>query len=158
MQALNELFHAVETQWTAENPLGINDTILAMKSYMKYHHLYAISVFFNTVNNMPDAVPDPAKALNALKKNHLLDQVLSMSAVSLNMAFGSAMEEAQSAGKVFSPQNWSKAKASLSAIRFSVHSQINSLGFLPGGAALKKQLTAGLKLDNSDFEVRWTAD
>jgi hypothetical protein len=76
---------------------------------------------------MPDAVPDPAKALNALKKNHLLDQVLSMSAVSLNMAFGSAMEEAQSAGKVFSPQNWSKAKASLSAIRFSVHSQINSL-------------------------------
>lgn len=158
MQALNEMFRAVEAQWTTENPLGINDTILAMKSYMKYHHLYAISVFFNTINNMLDAVPDPAKALDALKKNHLLDQILSMSAVSLNMAFESAMEDAQSAGKVFSPQNWSKAKASLTAIRFSVHNQINALGFLPGGAELKKQLSSGLKLDNSDFEVRWTAD
>ena len=157
MQALNEMYRTIAAAWIPENPLGLNVTILSMKSYLTYHHLYTISVFFSTLNNMPDAVPDPAKALRLLKENGLMDQIISMSAASLNMAFENAMQDVPS-DKVFSPQNWSKTKSSLSAIRMAVKSQINAIGFMPGGVELKKQLTDGLRMDNADFEARWTAD
>lgn len=159
MQALKELMDEVKKCWTPDNPLGLNPAMLAMKSFMPYHHLFAISVLFDTVNSMPpDSVPNPAKALENLKKDHLIDQIIPMAGAALNMAFENAVQEAQEKEKVFSPQNWSKAKASINAIKNAIRSQYSTINFMPGGAALKKQLQAGLKLDNSDFEARWTAD
>ena len=159
MQALKELMDEVKKCWTPDNPLGLNPAMLAMKSFMPYHHLFAISVLFDTVNSMPpDSVPNPAKALENLKKDHLIDQIIPMAGAALNMAFENAVQEAQEKETVFSPQNWSKAKASINAIKNAIRSQYSTINFMPGGAALKKQLQAGLKLDNSDFEARWTAD
>lgn len=159
MQALKELMDEVKKCWTPDIPLGLNPAMLAMKSFMPYHHLFAISVLFDTVNSMPpDSVPNPAKALENLKKDHLIDQIIPMAGAALNMAFENAVQEAQEKEKVFSPQNWSKAKASINAIKNAIRSQYSTINFMPGGAALKKQLQAGLKLDNSDFEARWTAD
>lgn len=118
MQALKELMDEVKKCWTPDNPLGLNPAMLAMKSFMPYHHLFAISVLFDTVNSMPpDSVPNPAKALENLKKDHLIDQIIPMAGAALNMAFENAVQEAQEKEKVFSPQNWSKAKASINAIK-----------------------------------------
>ncbi len=159
MQALKELMDEVKQCWVPDNPLGLNTAMLAMKSYMIYHHLFAISVLFDTVNNMPpDNVPNPAKALQDLKDYQLLNQVISMAGAALNMAFENSVQEAQDNGRVFSPQNWSKAKASINAIKSAVRSQYSTIGFMPGGTETKKRLQQGLKLDNSDFEARWTAD
>lgn len=159
MQALKELMDEVKKCWVPENPLSLNTAMLAMKSYMTYHHLFAISVLFDTVNDMPsDSVPSPAKVLEDLKNNNLMEQAISMAGVALNMAFENSLQEAQDNGKVFSPQNWSKANASINAIKNSVRLQYSSIGIVPGGADMKKRLHQGLKLDNSDFEARWTAD
>ncbi len=159
MQALNEMYREIQKRWIPENPLGLNETVLAMKSYMTYHHLFAISVFFTAVNNMPaESVPNPAKALRLLKDSQLLDQVITMAATSLNMAFDNSLQEAHDNGKVFSPQNWSKNKSSLAAIRAAIRTHISAIGMIPGGAEIKQKLMHGLKMENTDFEPRWTAD
>lgn len=43
MQALKELMDEIKKCWVPENPLHLNEAILALKSYMPYHHLFAIS-------------------------------------------------------------------------------------------------------------------
>lgn len=159
MQALTEMYREIQKYWIPDNPLGINETVLAMKSYMTYHHLFAVSVFFTTINNMPaESVPNPAKALKLLKDNNLLDQVITMAATALNMGFDNSVQEAQDSGKIFSPQNWSKNKSSLSAVRSAIRTQLSTIGLIPGGNQIKQQLLTGLKMENSDFEPRWSAD
>ena len=159
MQALKELMDEVKKCWVPENPLQLNTAMLALKSYMTYHHLFAISFFFDVVNNMPaESVPSPERVLQKLKENNLLNQVVSMTGTSLSMAFENSIQETQDAGRVFSPQNWSKAKASINAIKSAIRSQYSAISFMPGGTALKQQLQQGLKLDNVDFDARWTAD
>lgn len=159
MQALKELMDEVKKCWVPENPLQLNTAMLALKSYMTYHHLFAISSFFDAANNMPaESVPIPSKVLKALKEHNLMNEVIFRTGISLNMAFENSIQEAQDSGKVFSPQNWSKAKASLKAERNAIRFQYSNLSYMPGGAELKKKLQEGLKLDNTDFEARWTAD
>ena len=107
---------------------------------------------------MPESVPNPAKALMLLKDNNLLDKIVDMSGNSLNMAFESASAEATDNGKIFSPQNWIKAKASLKNIRDSVRNQMGTLKFIEGGNEISKKINEGLKMETTDFESRWTAD
>ena len=76
----------------------------------------------------------------------------------LNMAFETASSDAVDNGKIFSPQNWIKAKASLKDIKGAVKNQLSALRYTPGGAAVVEQINTGLKMDSSDFESRWTAD
>lgn len=159
MQALKELMDEVKKCWVSENPLGLNSAMLSMKSYITYHHLFAVSLLFDTVNNMPpDSVPSPARVLQQLKEHQLMDQAISMAGAALNLAFENSIQEAQDNGRVFSPQNWSKAKASINAIKNAVCSQYSTISFMPGGAEIKKKLQMGFKLENTDFEARWTAD
>ena len=42
VQALNVMFAAVYEKWGKENPMGLNETLLAMKAYAPYHQLFAI--------------------------------------------------------------------------------------------------------------------
>lgn len=158
MQALNELFKVLIGKWNSENPMNLNPALLAMKAYAPYHQLYAISIYFCEVNRMPESVPNPAKALMLLKDNNLLDKIVDMSGNSLNMAFESASAEATDNGKIFSPQNWIKAKASLKNIRDSVRNQMGTLKFIEGGNEISKKINEGLKMETTDFESRWTAD
>ena len=161
MQALKELMDEIKKCWVPENPLHLNEAILALKSYMPYHHLFAISYYFDIINDMPsESIPNPAKALQALKTHNLMERIISMTGNDLNAAFASSLRKAQESGRVFSPQNWSKAKASINAIRDTISSRYSMLDimFMSEGTRLREQLQQGLKLDNADFEARWTAD
>lgn len=158
MQALNELYKAVIEKWNSDNPMNLNPALLAMKAYAPYHQLYAISVYFCEINRMPESVPNPSKALELLKKNNLLEKIIDMAGNSLNMAFESASAETLENGKIFSPQNWIKAKASLKNIRDSVRNQMGTLKFIEGGSEISKKINEGLRMETSDFESRWTAD
>lgn len=159
VQALSVMFNAVYEKWTHENPLGFNETLLAMKAYAPYHHLFAISVIFCEVNKMNDSVPNPSVALSKMTENGLLDYVIEMAGNCLNMAMETAQDTiAADTGRLFVPQNWIKSKASLKDIRTSVKQLIASLKMLHDGKDVLAKLNEGLAMNKEDFEARWTAD
>lgn len=158
IQALNEMSKCINAKWVNDNPMDLNESLLAMKAYAPHHHLYTISVYFCEVNKLPELVPNPAKAYELLKKNDLLDTIVNMAGQCFNMAFETASSEAVENGKIFSPQNWIKAKASLKDIRSAVKNQMGALKFTPSGKEIIDKLNKGLKMDTTDFENRWTAD
>ena len=47
-QSLNLWMKLVWKKWVKENPLGLNDSLLAMRSYAPYHNLYAVSLCFSS--------------------------------------------------------------------------------------------------------------
>lgn len=158
VQALNELSKCVSAKWVNDNPLELNESLLAMKAYAPHHHLYTISLFFCEVNKMQEYVPDPAIAYKLLKEKDLLDTIVDMAGQCFNMAFEAASSEAAECGKIFSPQNWIKAKGSLIAIRSAVKTHMNALKTVKGGKEIVEKIKNGLKMAPSDFESRWTAD
>ena len=160
INALNVIGRKVMEKWTKENPLNLNVSLLAMKAYAPYHHMYAVSVIFNILNGVQgDVVINPVVALNKLEESNLLDYVVTLAGKCLNSALENASIEPQIANKVFSPQNWVKAKKSLIDIRTSISHTINSLQLVPGaGLEIYNNLKESLKCDISDFEGRWTAD
>ena len=158
VQALREMYNAVFDKWTSDNPLGLNEALLAMKAYVPYHHLYAISVLFCEINKTQDLVPNPAIALEKMNASGLLETVIEIAGQCLNMAFEIAIEDAQQNNRVLSPQNWSKAKASLRDIRSAVKQYLMSARMLPGGKDVIDRLNKGLQMTNDDFESRWSAD
>ena len=158
IQALNELSKYVSSKWENANPMGLNESLLAMKAYAPHHQLYTISVFFCEVNRMPEAVPNPSIAYRLLKENNLFDTIVNMAGSCLNMAFENASSEAVDNGKIFSPQNWIKAKGSLKDIRNAVRNQLTAYRSIPGGTEIVERIYNGLRMNSADFESRWTAD
>lgn len=147
--------------WLPENnnPLNFNESLLAMKAYAPYHHLYAISVFIGVLNNMPsDSVPSPKIVLKKLKDSNLLEKIVSMSGKALNTGFESANAQTVTDGKVFSPQNWIKSKGSLTKIRDAVTPMLSALEMIDGGKELLTNLRNSLRIQSNDFSSRWTAD
>ena len=164
VQALNELFKKVSDNWCEKNPLGFNDALLPMKSYATYHHLYAISVVFCVISNVSQecVVPKPSVAYKVLCDSGQSDFVVRLAGKALNSAFVLASKKASESGKIFSPQNWTKAKSSLEAISAAIVSRIDvmeSLDYEGEGARDKMQLLkAKLSLPKGAFAPRWTAD
>ena len=152
VQALKELYDAVMSKWIKDNPLGLNESLLAMKSYAPYHHLYAISLFFCVINQIPESVIPPKLALKKLQDNQLLDEVVSMAGNCLNTALTNANEEYIQSKKVFSPQNWIKQKGSLKGVREAINSTINMLKIVPIGKETYERLKKGLQTDSASFE------
>jgi hypothetical protein len=105
INALSEIYRAVFEKWKSENsnPLGLNETLLAMKAYAPYHHFFAVSVIFCEINSMPDSVPDPNEALKLMNESGLTETVIDIAGQCLNMAFELAASEASQNNKVFSP-------------------------------------------------------
>lgn len=158
IQALNVLFRTLYAKWDKDNPMGLNETLLAMKSYAPYHQLYAISVIFCEVNKMNNSVPSPAVVLNKLNAGGLLDIVVETAGSCLNMALETASSEATDSGKMFVPQNWIKSKTSLKDLRTAIKQYLASLKMMPGGKQVLSQLNANLEMNKEDFDSRWTAD
>ena len=158
IQALNELSKCVSAKWTSDNPMQLNESLLAMKSYAQHHHLYTISIFFCAINNMPESVPNPEIAYKKLLDSGLLDMIINMAGECMNVAFALAYTEAVNSGRVFSPQNWIKAKASLQDIRRAVTMQIGTFKLIPDGKPILEKMRSGLKMEAKDFESRWSAD
>ena len=158
IQALSELYKEVYKNWDSTNPLEFNEALIALKAYGPYHHLFTISVLVGEINKMQDLVPNPAVVLKKLKESDLLDEVITVSGQCLNMAFETALEDANQNNKVFSPPNWTKAKASLKDIRSAVKQFLMSAKFNPSMKEMISNLKAGLQMSKDDFESRWTAD
>ena len=92
---------------------------------------------------MPESVPNQAMAYEKLKENDLLDTIVDMAGRCLNMAFETVSLEDLDNGKIFSPQNWIKAKGSLKDLRTAVKTQLSALKLLPGGKQLSDKINAG---------------
>jgi hypothetical protein len=158
VQALNDLSKLVFKRWVKENPLALNESLLAMKSYAPYHHMYAVSLCFCVSNNMAEGVPNPYKSIEKAKREGVLDQIIDMAGTCLNSALEAAANEPQPNNKVFSPQNWIKTKTCLAGIRAAIRQYLNMLPSMPGGRELSQRLKTALELDSSEFEARWSAD
>ncbi len=157
IDALFEIYRAVYENWKPENPLNLNESLLAMKAYAPYHHLFAVSVIFCEINNMPDTVPDPSKVLALMKSTGLFDKVIKMAGKCLNNAFKIALQEAsQNSNKTFNAPNWIKAKTSLKDIRSAVANSIMSMDMSDDNTL--SALQTGLKMNREDFSSRWAAD
>ena len=158
VQALNVLFSMLYVKWDKDNPMGLNETLLAMKAYAPYHQLYAISVIFCEINKMNDSVPSPSVVLQKLNVAGLLDTIVETAGSCLNMALETASSEASDSGKMFVPQNWIKSKTSLKDLRTAIKQYLASLKMMPGGKQILAQLNSNLDMDKEDFDSRWTAD
>jgi hypothetical protein len=150
MLALRRWQQHIERRWD-ENSLNLNEALMAVPSYSKHHLLYAIQACFCAANNQVDKVPAPSATGIALGDP---DAIITMAANCYNSALDAAMSEYQEKGKVFSPQNWLKAKDSILKIQAAVKMYLGMIGNIPGGAELKKSLI----IPADKFGLRWSAD
>jgi hypothetical protein len=159
VHALDHWMSCVRKTWGKDNPLGLNETLLVMRAYAPYHHLYAVSMCFAIANNQADRVPDPAACLVKAQVAGMVDDIVRIGGISLNMALEAAANETQPANRVFSPQNWIKAKTCLAGINFAIRNYFSMLPLMPqGGKEMKAKLDAALSVEVGDFEYRWAAD
>jgi hypothetical protein len=158
VHALNHWMNHVWKAWSKDNPLGLNETLLAMRAYAPFHHLYAVSMCFAIANNQSDRVPDPDACRIKAQGNSMMDDIVKIGGVCLNMALEAAANEPQPANRVFSPQNWVKTKTCLAGINFAIRNYFNMLPLMPGGMEMKAKLDVALALETGDFEYRWAAD
>lgn len=156
--ALNLWMNSVFKTWITENPLNLNETLLAMRAYAPYHHLYAVAMCFSISNNQAERVPSPSKAYEISQLSGMVDEIVKVAGISLNMALEAAANEQQPANRVFSPQNWIKSKSCLSGINGAIRNYFGMLPIMPGGAEIKQKLTEATVLKIEDFEYRWSAD
>jgi hypothetical protein len=159
VDALNKWMNQVSKVWSKNNPLGLNETLLVMRAYAPYHHLYAVSMCFAIANNQADRVPDPEACILKANEAGMVGDIVKIAGSSLNMALEAAANETQPANRVFSPQNWIKTKTCLAGINFAIRNYFSMLPLMPqGGKEMKAKLDAALSLDTEDFEYRWAAD
>lgn len=158
IHALAFWMNQVWKRWTKDNPLALNESLLAMRAYSPYHHLYAVSLCFCVTNNMPEGVPNPAITLEKAVAGGIVDQVVDMAGTCLNTALEAAANEPMPVNRVFSPQNWIKTKTCLAGIRAAIRQYFTMLPAIPGGRQLGQQLKTALAMDAENFEARWAAD
>lgn len=156
--ALNSWMNKVQSAWVPANPLSLNETLLAMKAYAPYHHLYAVAMIFAISSNQSDRVPSAHKALDSAQAANMVDDIVRIAGTCLNMALEAAANETQPANRVFSPQNWVKSKACLAGINGAVRNYLNMLNGFPGGAEVKRRLDEATVLPVEAFEYRLSAD
>lgn len=145
-------------RWSRENPLGLNESLLAMRAFAPYHHLYGVSLCFCVANRMAEGVPNPVVALEKAMTGRIVNQVVDMAGTCLNTALEAAANEPMPANRVFSPQNWIKSKTCLSGIRAAIQQYFTMLPAMPGGRDMSQQLRGALAMDAEQFEPRWAAD
>jgi hypothetical protein len=159
IHALNQWMNHVRKAWGKDNPLGLNETLLVMRAYAPYHHLYAISMCFSIVNKQQGLVPDPDACLIAAQAGGVVDDVVKIGGFCLNMALLAAAHETQPGDRVFSPQNWIKAKTCLAGINLTINNYFNMLALMAqGGQEMKVKLDKALLIEPESFEYRWAAD
>ena len=75
IQALNIWMSEILKVWTSQNPLGLNETLLSMKAYAPYHHLYAIAMCFSIANNQAERVPAPYRTLEKARADGMVTEL-----------------------------------------------------------------------------------
>lgn len=158
IHALAYWMRQVWKRWTKENPLGLNESLLAMRAYSPFHHLYAVSLCFCVANRTAEGAPIPAVSLEKAKAGGIVDQVVDMAGTCLNTALEAAANDPLPGNRVFSPQNWIKTKTCLAGIKQAMSGYFAMLPAMPGGKELSQKLKADLAMDPGQFEARWAAD
>lgn len=156
--ALHQWMTEIRRRWDQSNPLGMNESLLAMRAYAPFHHLYAVSLFFCQVSGIGNRVPDPKVTFEQASKSNFVGQVVDSAGTCLNTALVAAANEPQHSNRVFSPQNWIKTKNCLAGIRQAIAQYFHMLPAMPGATELNQNLRTTLKLQNEQFEDRWAAD
>lgn len=156
--ALHQWMTRIKTRWENENPLNLNPSLLAMRAYAPYHHLYGISILFCDIRGIPNKVPNPFATYQKAEESDLIDQIVDATGTCLNTALEAATNEPQRDNRVFSPQNWIKTKSCLANIRQAVTGYLRMMPLLPEGQKLHQELVSQLRLDDDQFEERWAAD
>ena len=146
--ALNGWIQAIDRAWTT---LGINNELKAGKSYVRYHILFAVSALISAVNRQPQSVVAPNATTKALEAS---SNLLSMAATCVENAMQNALMQAQTANKVFSPQNWLKSNASWQGETLVAGTQAGILAGFPTGPALIERMEA----PTNTFSSRWSAE
>jgi hypothetical protein len=144
--------------WVPANPLNLNETLLAMKAFAPFHHLYAIAMCFSISNSQAERIPNPEKSYVAASRVGMVSEIVKVAGISLNMALEAAANEVQPLNRVFSPQNWIKSKACLAGINGALRNYFGMLHMMPGGAEVRKKLNEATSMKAEDFEYRWSAD
>lgn len=157
-QALNLWMQEIKKGWVSNNPYQLNESLLAMKAYAPFHHLYAVSVCFSIKSNQADRVPRPSKSYELALNKQMVEPIISLTAACLNNALEVAANEPQPQNRVFSPQNWIKSKSCLSGINAAIRQYMNMLRLMPGGNDMIQRYDSCLILPQDDFEYRWAAD
>lgn len=158
IQALNSWMREVQKNWNEKNPLGLNETLLTMKAYAPFHHLYAVSSLFAIGNNKPDRVPIPVATWEAAQKNGMTDQIIRACGRCLNTALRVASNRTIPNGTIFSPQNWVKSKQSLNDINAAIEQYIDMLPTLDGGEQQYEKLKDTISIGQENFEYSLKAD
>lgn len=148
MLALHSWISAIDVAWPN---LALNDELRAAKGYAKYHVLYAVSSLIGAVNKSQQLVPTPSDTVKAFQG---AGEILNLAATCVENAMQSANVQAQSSGKIFSPQNWLKNNASWQGENLVASTQVGMLASLPMGAAVIEKM----KLPQASFQPRWSAD
>jgi hypothetical protein len=138
----------IEKKWNSGLPL--NEALLASPSNSKFHLFYTIQQFFAAASNQLDKVPAPSATVAYPHPDRLIE----FAANCYNSALEAAVAEYQEKGKIFSPQNWLKAKDSLLKLSAAVNMFMSFMSSMPGGAELKKALV----LAPNRFSLRWAAE
>jgi hypothetical protein len=113
---------------------------------------------FTICNSQSDRVPSPSSCLEKAKKTNTTGQIVEIAGACLNTALEAAANEPQPANRVFSPQNWIKAKTCLSGINAAIRQYFTMLPTMPGGKEMSKNLKDALALPLENFGYRWAAD
>ncbi len=148
MYALQVWLNHLEKSWPN---LALNDALKAGKSYVRFHVLFAISSLIAFANGQGDKVPHPSATLG-IAQQHAID-LLPLAVNCVNKAMENAITEAQTAGRVFSPQNWCKNRSSVQSESLVASTMI---GMLPGIGA--QAMIDKLKIPPDRFGLRWSAD
>jgi len=149
--ALQQWFHHIERRWRAGD-LALNEALLATPSYSKLHLLFAIQTCFCVASNQSDKVPSPSATAGVV--NSAPDPVIDLAANCFNSAIDVAVSEYLEKNRIFSPQNWLKAKDSVLKIQAAVKMWIGMIAGVTGGPDLKRSLI----LPADKFTLRWSAD
>ena len=158
VHALSHWMQELRKCWIKDNPLALNESLLAMQAYAPYHHLYAISLFFCVANNVGQGVPDPAVTYEKALSANLIERIAVIGGTCLNSALEAAANEPQPANRVFSPQNWIKTATCLAAIRLAIGQYFSMLPAMPGGLEESQNIREALKMQPEQFKERWAAD
>jgi hypothetical protein len=156
IQALNNWIREVRKVWIEANPLGFDETLLAMKAYAPFHHMYAISMIFAISNNMADRVPAPRATWQASVTNGLTDELVTIAGQCLSTALENAVTQAAGQSRIFNPANWIKSKQSLTDINATIRPTFTALRL--ANKVVYDKLNSALSLAPEYFEYRLQAD
>jgi hypothetical protein len=156
IQALSSWMHEVRKVWVDTNPLGFDETLLAMKAYAPYHQMYAISMIFSIANNKSDLIPTPQSTWYAAQNAGLIDDLVQIAGQCLSTALENAVTNTAGMNKIFNPANWIKSKQSLTDINSAIRPMFTALKM--ANKQIYENLNSSLRIPADEFGYRLQAD